>query len=198
MEVPNGKGQKAGRPAAMDDDMANELEVLRLMKDYQSGGKSAEVDKAAAEVENPAAPPEDDAPGAYALVFESPEAGEEAAAPRRKFTDVLLDMLGNVVPKKGDAPLEIVRKCVFLIALLVLIGSVSYIVYDMVIVPANNDRLYSTLDEMYDPNNRPQCWTNTRTSPSPRASTTRSRTYTPSTPSCGGGSSTTPTRKTIF
>ena len=147
------KDRKPGGLPPMDDDMANELEVLRLMKDYQSGGKSAEVDKAAAEVENPAAPPEDDAPGAYALVFESPEAGEEAAAPQRKFTDVLLDMLGNVVPKKGDAPLEIVRKCVFLIALLVLIGSVSYIVYDMVIVPANNDRLYSTLDEMYDPNN---------------------------------------------
>lgn len=147
------KDRKPGGLPPMDDDMANELEVLRLMKDYQSGGKSAEVDKAAAEVENPAAPPEDDAPGAYALVFESPEAGEEAAAPRRKFTDALLDMLGNVVPKKGDAPLEIVRKCVFLIALLVLIGSVSYIVYDMVIVPANNDRLYGTLDEMYDPNN---------------------------------------------
>ena len=70
------KDRKPGGLPPMDDDMANELEVLRLMKDYQSGGKSAEVDKAAAEVENPAAPPEDDAPGAYALVFESPEAGE--------------------------------------------------------------------------------------------------------------------------
>ena len=54
------KDRKPGGLPPMDDDMANELEVLRLMKDYQSGGKSAEVDKAAAEVENPAAPPEDD------------------------------------------------------------------------------------------------------------------------------------------
>ena len=151
------KDRKPGGMPPMDDDMANELEILRLMKGYQSGGKNAEVDKAAAEVIPPAAPPEEpeanDSEGGYALVFEAPEAAEEAAAPRRKFTDVLLDLLGNVVPKKGDAPLEIVRKCVFVIALLVLIGSVSYIVYDMVIIPANNDRLYSTLDGMYDPNN---------------------------------------------
>ena len=34
------KDRKPGGLPPMDDDMANELEVLRLMKDYQSGGKA--------------------------------------------------------------------------------------------------------------------------------------------------------------
>lgn len=45
------------------------------------------------------------------------------------------------------------RKCVFLVALIVLIGSVSYIINDMVIIPAHNQKIYSSLESMYNPDN---------------------------------------------
>ncbi len=48
---------------------------------------------------------------------------------------MFLDLLGSVIPKAGDSAMEIVRKCVFMVALLVLIGSVSYLLNDMVIQP---------------------------------------------------------------
>ena len=70
----------------------------------------------------------------------SPDAAKPAAPShskkKRSAKDVFLDLLGGIIPKAGDSAMEIVRKCVFMVALLVLIGSVSYLLNDMVIQPA--------------------------------------------------------------
>ncbi len=166
----------------LDDDMANELEILRLMKKYQSDSASQQQEAACSRTDpsnaaDPAAAAESsapDEPDQTPLVpptrrYDPPAAeipvstgapldetaGAEAAAVKRKPAEVLLAALGNVIPKKGDAPLEIVRKCVFLVALLVLIGSVSYIINEMVVVPTVNKGLYDSLGEQYDPDNPP-------------------------------------------
>ena len=78
----------------------------------------------------------------------APAHGKKLGAKER-----FLRILGNVVPKKGDPPLEIVRKCVFFVALLTLIGSAAYIVNDMVIVPYQNQLSYTGLESEYNPDN---------------------------------------------
>lgn len=55
---------------------------------------------------------------------------------RRSVGQVLLSMVEVVVPHVGDGALEVVRKCVFVLALLTLVGSLSYLANDMVILPA--------------------------------------------------------------
>lgn len=131
----------------LDDDMANELEILRLIQKYQTGDKAPE--------ESPA-PPDifsegEERPEAEPAASPAPVSEEAAVPAKRKPLDVCLGLLENVIPKKGDAPLELVRKCVFLVALIVLIGSVAYIINDMVIIPNNNANMYNSLKELYDP-----------------------------------------------
>ncbi len=138
-------------PPHEDDAMKNEEEVLRLVREYQTGNRAAAQPGEPAPVSSPA-PAQADAPAGPQEAAPLPDGNGEAVA-RRPVKEVLLDMLCSVIPRKGDAPLEIVRKCVFIVALLVLIGSVSYIIYDMVYVPANNRSVYGGLSEMYDPDN---------------------------------------------
>lgn len=57
------------------------------------------------------------------------------------------------IPAKGDAPGTIVRKCAFLLALVVLITSLGYIVADVCLIPWKNDHLNEGLREQYDPDN---------------------------------------------
>ena len=71
----------------------------------------------------------------------------------RRVVDRVLYSLGSVVPHKGDSAFEIVRKCVFVVALVTLIASVSYILNDMVLLPAANDVLYESIAADYDPDN---------------------------------------------
>lgn len=63
------------------------------------------------------------------------------------------DVLGGVIPKRGDPPVEILRKCIFNIALITLIVSLTYIVNDMVIIPLKNQQKYNSLTELYNPDN---------------------------------------------
>lgn len=140
-------------PPHEDDAMKNEEEVLRLVREYQTGNRAAAQPGEPAPVSSPVpAPAQADDPAGPQEAAPLPDGNGEAVA-RRPVKEVLLDMLCSVIPRKGDAPLEIVRKCVFIVALLVLIGSVSYIIYDMVYVPANNRSVYGGLSEMYDPDN---------------------------------------------
>lgn len=73
------------------------------------------------------------------------------AKKKRSAKEAFLDLLNGVIPKVGDSPLEIVRKCVFMVALLVLIGSVSYLLNDMVIQPALYEKTMNNLRNIYTP-----------------------------------------------
>ncbi len=168
---------KNGMPGGpTDGGMENEQDYLKWMREYQSRKAAAPSDGSpekesvddllasyfyvdAGQVDAAPDPAEEPAAEAPAPVAPSspdtpdlPDAEAEAVV-RRKPLDVVLDVLSNVIPKKGDPPLEIVRKCVFLVALIVLIGSVSYIINDMVIIPAHNQKIYSSLESMYNPDN---------------------------------------------
>ena len=82
-------------------------------------------------------------------------AGEQADARSRgrRFWDRVLYILSGFVPHKGDSALEIVRKCVFMVALITLIASLSYIINDMAIQPLIGEMNYNTVRELYDPEN---------------------------------------------
>lgn len=54
-------------------------------------------------------------------------------------------------PRKGDPPFEWVRKCVFWVALLVLLGSSGYLLYQVWLQPAHNANLYDKVAEEYEP-----------------------------------------------
>lgn len=70
---------------------------------------------------------------------------------RRSPGQVLLSMVEVVIPHVGDGALEIVRKCVFVLALLTLVGSLSYLANDMMILPAAARDLYAQSGEKYNP-----------------------------------------------
>ncbi|HIW73712.1 MAG TPA: sortase [Firmicutes bacterium] len=86
-----------------------------------------------------------------------PEAAGEAAADTRsrgrRFLDRVLYILGGIVPHRGDSAPEVVRKCVFLAALITLIVSLAYIINDMVIQPLIGEMNYNTVRDLYDPDN---------------------------------------------
>ena len=94
---------------------------------------------------------EDPAEGVQAVSY-----GNPGARPRRSqkgAVAVLMSILDGVIPHKGDRVLEIVRKCVFVIALMTLVGSLSYLAYDMVFIPVSSEKLYTELSQAYDPDN---------------------------------------------
>lgn len=163
--------QKKPGNLPLDDDMANELEILRLMQEFQSDGEAGAASPhtgASAAAESPAAPSASTAaPDGSAAPVQpagpplhvrqtaaqpnAADGGEAAVRVKRSPKEILLNILNNVIPKKGDPPLEIVRKCIFIVALIVLIGSVSYIINDMVIIPSQNASMYNSLEQIYDP-----------------------------------------------
>ena len=79
------------------------------------------------------------------------------ASPRHKKSagKALFDLVGGIVPHTGDSPLEIVRKCVFVIALVVLIGSVSYLFNDIVVLPKVNAQTWDSIKSNYTPGVKP-------------------------------------------
>ncbi|MCL2884189.1 MAG: class B sortase, partial [Oscillospiraceae bacterium] len=64
----------------------------------------------------------------------------------RRFVDVF-------IPHGGDPVLEIVRKSVFAVALMVLVGSLGYLGYELVYAPISNGNRYTTLVDDYTPDN---------------------------------------------
>lgn len=122
---------KTGRPG--DGDMRDQLEVLRLMEQYRS------QEETPAEPQVPLGRPAEPAP--------APE--KAAGKPKRSVRQILTGVLYAAIPVAGDPPREILRKIVFLVALLTLIGSCGYIVNDMVIQPTISAGTYGELDNIY-------------------------------------------------
>ena len=92
-----------------------------------------------------------EAPAAAAPPEVAKPAAPAHSKKKRSAKDVFLDLLGSVIPKAGDSAMEIVRKCVFMVALLVLIGSVSYLLNDMVIQPGIYENTMKNIRNIYTP-----------------------------------------------
>lgn len=80
-----------------------------------------------------------------------PRSAPSHSKKKRSAGEAILDLLGGIVPKVGDGVVEIARKCVFMLALLVLIGSVSYLLNDMVVQPAIYEKNMDTIRSIYTP-----------------------------------------------
>ncbi|MBQ6848594.1 MAG: class B sortase [Clostridia bacterium] len=70
---------------------------------------------------------------------------------RRNPLAVIGQFFANNWPRKGDGVGSLVRKCAFWLSLLVLVGCLVYLVYDVVIQPNMNAQLYAELQEVYKP-----------------------------------------------
>lgn len=116
----------------LDESMSEELEVIRGIADLRRGGTGAS--KASARVP---------------LAETEPEA--EDATVRRTPWQFIRDGFINMLPHKSDGTREIVRKCALIAAVLVIIGTVSYLIYDMAIIPAENANMNEHLSELYNP-----------------------------------------------
>lgn len=122
----NTNGNKPGRTG--DEDMRNQLEVLRLMEQYREDVPQEQVP----------------------LVKPAPQK-TEPVRPKRSVKEVLTGILYGIIPVAGDPPREILRKVIFVVALLTLIGSCGYIVNDMVIQPAIVAGTTDQLNSLYTP-----------------------------------------------
>ncbi len=126
--------QPAGSVLASDA-VDNQIEQVSLSAVMSSEKKPVEQPT----VQQPAFPQQED------------EQPEEQLPLLRRLGNRILRWLDSVIPKRGDSVGEIVRKCVFFVALITLIGSVAYIINDMVIIPVNSELLYNQLETLYDP-----------------------------------------------
>ena len=70
---------------------------------------------------------------------------------RRNPLAVIGQFFANNWPRKGDTVGGIVRKCAFWLSLLVLIGALVYLAYDVIIQPQMNAQMYAELQEVYKP-----------------------------------------------
>ena len=136
----------------------NELDIGHIIKEYRSGSSRQNLSDTAAarqaESGTSSAPaPELSAPLTPGVGGASPAAAPEGGKHKQKKSagQILLSMLDGAIPHKGDGILEIVRKCVFVIALTILAGSLAYLAYDMAIIPNYSKSLYADLHTKYDP-----------------------------------------------
>ncbi len=97
-------------------------------------------------VEDESMPLEDDG------IAEEEMRAASGEAPKR---NVFMRFFGAIVPHVGDRAFDVVRKCVMLLAVLVFVGSMTYLVDDLVLVPRQNEVLAQTLAEQYDPDVSP-------------------------------------------
>ncbi len=109
-----------------------------------------------------AQPEEDTAPSAtpkdmslvYAVSSERESEAEEAVVPAkysRRAMHKIGEKLGKIFPTKRDSGREKVRKSVFLVAIVSLLSSICYLVYDMVYVPFMNEQTYNSVSDLYNP-----------------------------------------------
>lgn len=103
--------------------------------------------------------PEDEEPAEEAVVLPPSSKGEAdvddlPVVPKRRNPFVAMwESFKLNLPAKGDAPGTLVRKCIFLLALVVLIVSLGYILVDVCLIPWRNNHLNDDLREQYDPEN---------------------------------------------
>lgn len=140
-----------------------EEEIRRIIEKYGS----MEVSEEWAQTEEPVAPADtdtaaasaDDEPAALSSAEEFPlvmpveeeDAPGKRRKPKRTPGQVLLSMVEAVIPHVGDGALEVLRKCVFMLALLTLVGSLSYLTNDLMILPAAARDLYAQTQNKYNP-----------------------------------------------
>ena len=117
-------------PQPHDDDMKNQMEVLRLSEQYRANGLNKPAE--------PSAPQQATPP-------------DETERPKGGFASRCKRLVLSVIPVAGDDKREIVRKVLFLVSLLVLIFSVGYILNENVIAPAMYEAQNAELKEMYNP-----------------------------------------------
>lgn len=156
----------------------SEQEALRIMEEYRSGRQNAagvhpgDTAHPAVVVPGQQAAPRravapaqlaSSAPGA--TVQPASAAAEEPAAEtpqppapeepvqKRPLKEVLLRLISNVIPRRGDGAMEIARKCVFTLALVVLVGSLGYIVNELVINPNVTQAEYDQLSSIHNSDN---------------------------------------------
>ena len=149
---------------SMDKNISDELEVLRIMAAYSQEAKAkstivppdelpqtpsktetASANIVAPETENTFLVAGDDS------INEESNESSSFVSHIRVFGKKLKNGLLGLLPSKGDQPLEIMRKCLFLISFITLVGTSCYLIYDMAILPAATDHLYSQIDNLYDP-----------------------------------------------
>ena len=130
----------------------NELDVGRIIKEYQSGGSGREP---ASDTATAASYADTATPQPASHTAEKPSVPQRAKGVKKSAGQILLSILDSVIPHKGDSVLEVVRKCVFVIALMTLAGSLSYLAYDMVVIPIYSESVYNEIADMYDPTKPP-------------------------------------------
>ena len=82
----------------------------------------------------------------------SSSAKQRRGGGNKRIIDRAADALSGIIPKRGDPPLEILRKCIFNIALITLIVSLAYIVNEMIIIPQKPAGIQQS-GRAYDPDN---------------------------------------------
>ena len=73
-----------------------------------------------------------------AMVLTAGGAVASPAVPKRKKERWYTRLFHGLIPQRGDGAVEMLRKCLFMLAFLTLISSAVYIVYDTIWIPAQN------------------------------------------------------------
>ncbi len=151
--------------AKEEDEDEEEDDALRLAREI-AAAHAARMAAAAA----PSAPKAPTASKSAAATPKAPAAPKSAATPkapaappkppkkRRSFPVFLWDHLTNIIPYRGDPAREWVRKSLFILALLVFVGSLSYILSYEVISPMQTQSTYGNLSDLFydDPGDNPE------------------------------------------
>ncbi len=102
------------------------------------------------------ADPNDHVEDDIAIGGKSPAAATAADAQPPKKRNGFIRFLAVFVPHVGDGVFDVIRKCIMIAAILVFIGSATYLIDDLVLIPMQNTVLASSLQDQYDPNAEPE------------------------------------------
>ena len=137
MSNPNDKQEKQGYTFHDDD-----REVTEIINELKAGTTPAS--------EAPAAPTEPvlQTPAAPDVVRLTAQ-GAETPAPRRRKESRAGRLFRNLIPQWGDIAVEVLRKCLFMLAFLTLVSSAVYLIHDTIWIPTQNKQLYDGLQETF-------------------------------------------------
>ncbi len=120
----------------------SDLSVDQVLRETLREKSASPATKAA-----PAAAPKP-APAAVQAV-QLTSSGTQQPPSRRKKESRLHRLFCNLIPQRGDGAMEMVRKCLFMLAFLTLVSSAVYIVHDTVWVPTQNASMNNDLQELF-------------------------------------------------
>lgn len=123
-------------------------QVLRETLGEKSASPAAKAAPATPESSPaPAAAPKPAPAAAQAVQLTS--SGTQQPPSRRKKESRLHRLFCNLIPQRGDGAMEVVRKCLFMLAFLTLVSSAVYIVHDTVWIPTQNESMNNDLQELF-------------------------------------------------